>query len=94
MDSMNDTQEPKKRGRPAKQEPVTEQSAPVFSFALPEALAAGEVAFGEQFPADLKMRVQSEIGCLFTLSGCDIKAADGRLFTIARSGDTIEVFSA
>lgn len=87
-------------------EPVTVEIAPEpaavvepmpeFTLAIPAHLHDSAIPLHDfhQCPADIRGAIQSQLGCLFTLTNGRVRANDGRMFTVRQVGHAIEVIRA
>lgn len=88
---------PKAEGEAAPEPMVAQMpapSSPLFVVAVPEWLHNSAVPLNEQCPADVRMAIEAEIGCVVRLDGGAVHAADGRVFRAEMRDGVIEVFGA
>lgn len=91
-----DTLEKRKPGRPAR---VVVDPAPVPAavaqhvIPLPHWMlgCAIDISTAEAFPADIKARVQAELGCRFAMTAGAMVADDGRRFQLVLHADRVEL---
>lgn len=74
--------------------PANEPAPPVaeFSLPIPDFLLDAAIPLNEQCPADIRMALQAELGCVVTLRDGVVRAADGRIFRAVVGDGVIEVF--
>lgn len=89
-----DLSAPQAPALPPPGEPEPDEVA--FTIDIPAHLHDSAIPLHEfmQCPADIRGAIQSQLGCLFTLTNGRLTAKDGRLYTVRQVGHAIEVIRA